>query len=189
MKKIVCVLGSPRVNGNSETIARKILETAEGLGAQTQVFTLNKMSYKGCQACIACKTGSEECVIKDELAEVLSAAREADVLILASPIYFGQITAQLKGFVDRTYSFLKPTYLTEPNATRLAPGKKAIFIFTQGMPDPSEFDIFAGFDRFFKMFGYETLLIRGLGMSGKPDADNSEDLMKQAEEVAKQVMA
>ena len=184
MKKIVCILGSPRRNGASQAIAEKFLETSRQLGAETRSFYLNGMSYKGCQGCMACKSGSEECVIQDDLTEVLRAARESDVLVMASPIYFADVTAQMKAFVDRTYSFLKPTYLTEPNPTRLAPGKTCVFIFTQGSPDPMMFDIFPTFDRFFSWFGFTNHLIRGVGLNAKQGISEQPELLERARKLA-----
>lgn len=189
MKKITCILGSPRSGANSETIARKFLETAEALGAEVKTYHLNKMNYRGCQGCLACKRGSEECVLRDDVAEVLSAIRDADITLIASPVYFGEITSQLKGVMDRTYSFLKPTYLTEPDASRIAPGKHCVFMFTQGSPDESQFNVFPNYDRFFSWYGFKTHLIRAVGFSPDPtEAAGREDLMKQAEDLARQLV-
>ncbi len=54
--KIVCLLGSPRPKGNSTAMAARFCETAEGLGAEVTTFALNKLKYRGCQACMTCKT-------------------------------------------------------------------------------------------------------------------------------------
>lgn len=189
MKRLVCVLGSPKENGNGGTIAKKIAQVAESLGAQTQTFHLHSLNYRGCYACMGCKSGSDVCVINDDLAEVLTAVREADALVMTSPIYFGQISGQLKSFIDRTFSFLVPDFLNAGNPSRLAPGKKCLFVLTQGQPDPSLYDVGPAYEGFFKWFGYETRLIRGLGMSGKADDPAMEPLLKQAEEMAKTLVA
>ena len=171
MKKIVCVLGSPREGGNSETIARKVLETAESIGAQSQVFTLNDLTYKGCQACMSCKTTSQECVVEDDLKPVLAAIREADVLVMASPIYFGQVTGPLWTFIDRAYSLLGPDFRTNPNPGRLSLGKKCVLITTQGNPDAAACDIVPTYTAFLKRFGYEEVVaIRGIGLADQTDA-------------------
>lgn len=188
MKKVVALLGSPRRGGNSETISDRILETAASLGAATSRFALNELSFKGCQACMGCKTGSEKCVIKDDLAQVLDAVSEADVLIMASPIYFGELNGQLKSALDRMYAFLTPDYMTNPNPSRLSPGKKCVFVLTQGNPDESLFDVYPGYERFFKWFGYEMHVIRGLGLRMKTDAAEKTDLMKQAEDLGRKLM-
>jgi len=189
--KIVGVMGSPRTNGNSDTIARQILLEAEKLGADTETFVLNNLSYKGCQACMGCKIGSDKCVIRDDLAAVLAAVASADVLIMASPIYFGQVTGQLKTFIDRTYSFLTPDYLKDPmHASRLAPGKKCVFILTQGNPDETMFaDVAGNFERFLTWYGYDVSVIRGLGMRDKEDAANDKNLLAKASETARQLVA
>ena len=147
--KIVCLLGSPRPKGNSGAIAARFSETAEDLGAEVTTFALNKLKYRGCQACMTCKTKLEKCVLKDDLAEVLDAIRDAEVLVLATPIYYADISSQLKAFIDRTYSYLVPDYATNPSPCRLSPGKKLVFIEAQGHPDESLFaDVFPRYDSY-----------------------------------------
>jgi len=87
--KIVTLLGSPRTKGNSAAIAGRFIETAENLGAETKTFALNKLTFRGCQACMACKGKRDHCVLKDDLIEVLDEISDADVLVLATPVYFG----------------------------------------------------------------------------------------------------
>lgn len=120
---IVALYGSPRKKGNSASLASRFLEKAEELGAGTRSFYLNTMNIKGCQACMGCKTKKDHCIVKDDLADVLEAVRETDVLVLATPIYFGDVSAQLKMFIDRTYSYLVPDFLNSPEPSRLKPGK------------------------------------------------------------------
>ena len=107
------------------------------------------------------------------------------MLVMTSPIYFGQISGQLKCFIDRTFSFLVPDFLNADNPSRLAPGKKCAFVLTQGQPDASVYDVGPAYQGFFKWFGYETHLIRGVGMSGKADEPQMEPLLKKAEDVAR----
>jgi multimeric flavodoxin WrbA len=184
--KITCILGSPRVKGNSATIVQRFLDTSEALGAQTETFLLNKLSYRGCQACYACKTKLDRCILKDDLSPVLEAVREADVLVIATPTYYGDVTGQLKCFIDRTYSYLKPDYITSSQPSRLAPGKKLLFIITQGSPDEAKFDhIFPLYDRFFKWYGYaESRLIRACGVGSGGAMDLPERFLTEAEEAA-----
>lgn len=190
MKKIVCVLGSPRKGGNTEVIAKKILETAEGLGASSQIFRLYDMNFKGCVACLACKKTTDFCVLQDDLTPLLQALREADGLIIACPVYFGDLTGVTKTFVDRLYWCLGPDYLTDHHTPRLAPGKKCVFILSQGSPDGQAFgDVFARYERFFSppWFGYETHLIRGIGLRMPGEAAQDDSLMQQAVELGKRL--
>jgi len=188
--KIVCVMGSPRKDGNSAKIAQSFTETAEEKGASIQSFVLNSLVFKGCQACMKCKTGMEECVINDSLAPVLAAVRESDVLVMTSPVYFGQITGQLKCFIDRTFSFLKPDYMTNDNPSRLEPGKKCVFILTQGDPSTdAHADVYTGYESFLKWYGYEMHCVRGTGLLNKTDAEFDEALLNEAKELARKIVA
>ena len=187
--KIVCLLGSPREKGNSATIANRFCDTAEKLGAEVQNFTLNKLEYRGCQGCMACKTKLDRCILEDDLTEVLDAVRETDVLVLATPIYYWDVTSQLKAFVDRTFSYLTPDFMTNPNRSRLAPGKKLVFIQVQGNPDESMFtDVFSKFDYFFKSYGFsESHLIRACGVRGKRELEARQDALRLAETMAERL--
>ena len=187
--KITCLLGSPRVKGNSEIIARNFLEKAEAAGAETKVFALNKLKYRGCQGCMGCKSAHEECVIKDDLTEVLDSVRDADVLILATPVYYGDITSQLKAFIDRTFCYLVPDFHTNPHPSRLAKGKKLVFILTQGDPDEKNFaDIFSRYTTFLQWYGFdEKHLIRATGLIEKGAVASRQDLIEQAQQLATQI--
>ncbi len=189
MKKITCILGSPRTNGNTETISRRIISEAEKLGAGYDVFKLNDLSYKGCQGCKRCKKDSIKCVVNDDLTQVLDSAMNSDILIFASPIYFGQLTGQIKMVLDRMYSFLKPTYITEADGSRISKGKKFVLVTSQGNPNPSDFQIFDEMSNWFKFIGYtDCYQIRGLGLNSPNDASKDDNLMNQAAELGKTIM-
>ena len=184
--KIVTLLGSPRSQGNSTAIARRFQDTAVNLGAEIRTFELNRLTYRGCQGCYACKEKLDHCILNDDLTTVLTAAAESDVVVLASPVYFGDVTSQLKGFIDRSYSYLKPDYLTNPIPSRFS-SKKLVFILTQGHPDESLFaDIFTRYDGFLKWLGFsETHLIRVCGIGPTTVDAVPEATLAQAEELAK----
>jgi multimeric flavodoxin WrbA len=186
---IVSLLGSPRKKSNSSTIAKRFIDTAEKLGAEVKTYTLNDLKYRGCQACMACKKKLEKCALKDDLAEVLEAVKEADVLVMASPVYFGEVSSQLKACIDRMYSFLKPDYATNPNPVRLAPGKKLVFALAQGQPDEKAFsDIFPRYDFFMKWYGFkESHLVRACGVREEGDIEARQDILALAEEIASKV--
>ena len=187
--KIVCLLGSPREKGNSAAIANRFCSRAEKLGAEVKTYILNKLEYRGCQGCMACKTKLDRCVLEDDLTEVLDAVRETDVLVLASPVYFWDISSQLKTFMDRTYSYLVPDFITNPQKSRLAPGKKLVFILAQGNTDRSSYpDIFEKFDYFFKAYGFaETHFIRAFGVRELGEVKSQEDVMKLSETMAEKI--
>ena len=187
--KVVCVLGSPRKNGNSATVARKFVDTAMANGADVHVYYLNDLTFKGCQACMACKTVRDDCVLDDGLTMVLNDVRHTDILVLASPIYFGGVTAQMKAFIDRTYSFLTPNFYRQEKHSRLDPGKKLVFILTQGQREESKFqDIFPKYKNFLQWYGFDdTYVIRACGVDNIDDVLSRPDILDMTSMIAEKI--
>jgi len=188
--KIVTLLGSPRSNKNSATIANRFTATAAKLGVQVRTFELNRLSYRGCQGCYACKSTLDHCVLQDDLTEVLAAVQEAELLVLASPVYYGDVTAQLKGFIDRTFAYLKPDYPTNPEPSRLTP-KQLVFVLAQGHPDDTLFaDIYPRYQMFLQWMGFaDCHLIRACGIGPARVDEVPEHILRQAEELARTLLA
>jgi len=188
--KIVCITGSPRKNGNSAALIKEIISIAENTNATVQSYSLNQLSYKGCQACMSCKGKTDHCIVNDDLTEVLSAITACDLLVLASPVYFGDITAQMKGLIDRTYSFLVPNFMQKDKPSRLDTGKSLIFILAQGQPDEKMFaDIYPKYELFLKIMGFtDAYLIRACGVMEPGAVKDREDILENVRSVAKQVI-
>ena len=192
MKKIVALLGSPRKGSNSSLIAQKIMDAAAAQGAETAAYELYQLDFSGCIACMGCKRTSDECVLRDDLTQVLRAIREADVLLMATPVYFAGVTGPMKCAIDRMYSFMPPTYITGGPRTRLEPGKQCVFILTQGAPDPQAFaGVSKDYEDFFgpDWFGYETHVLRACGMSARGAAGEDDALMKQVDELTQMLLS
>ena len=99
--KIIGIVGSPRTNGNTETITRIALEAAAQEGAETELITLSGKDIQPCDACRVCKqTGT--CHIDDDLPPILAKMVDADGIILATPVYYGSATPQIKALIDRS---------------------------------------------------------------------------------------
>jgi multimeric flavodoxin WrbA len=184
--KVVCLLGSPRKNGNSANVAGHLLHCTEKLGAQTECFYLNGLNFKGCQACNLCKTKLEKCALNDDLSPVLEATFNADIVVMASPVYYGDVSAQLKTFIDRTYSYLLPGYIAKAHPNRLQERKKLVFILTQGHRDPDWFaDILPRYQDLFHWTGFaDTHPIRVIDVYSEGDVDSRRDIFQKAEEIA-----
>ncbi|MFR3729717.1 flavodoxin family protein [Lacrimispora sp.] len=103
--KIIGVNGSPRKNKNTATLLKKALEGAQSWGAETDLINLYDLDYKGCISCFACKLKGGKsygkCAFKDGLTPVLEKIADADGIILASPIYFGSVTGNMRSFMER----------------------------------------------------------------------------------------
>jgi multimeric flavodoxin WrbA len=188
--RVTAVIGSPRKKGNSAAIVGMLLEALKPAAAP-KVFELNGMSYRGCQACMACKTGSETCVVKDDLTGVLDEINVSDVVIVASPVYIGEVTAQAKGLIDRFFCLLKPDYRTNANPGRLAPGKSLIFVVPQGNPDEAAFaDMITRYAGPFRRFGFSKMYpLRALGAGPQSDMRQDRVVVERVARIAAEILA
>ena len=98
--KAVAIVGSPRKNGNTEILAQYALQAIAEEGLDTELIRLAGLDIQPCNACMVCRN-EERCPIKDDLFPIYTRLKEVDAIILASPVYFGSATAQLKAFMDR----------------------------------------------------------------------------------------
>jgi multimeric flavodoxin WrbA len=99
--KTIGIVGSPRVKGNTEIITAHTLKAIAEEGIETEIIRLAGLDIQPCNACMACKT-EETCSIEDDLLHIYIRMKEADAIILASPVYFGSATALLKALMERT---------------------------------------------------------------------------------------
>ncbi len=121
-KSIVVLSGSPRKGANTDRLAAAFVEGAEAAGNRVSLFRVADMKIGGCLGCGRCFREAGVCVQKDDMLPILDALRKADVLVLATPVYYFGPTAQLKLAIDRTYALLKEG----------TPVKRAVFLITCG---------------------------------------------------------
>jgi multimeric flavodoxin WrbA len=98
--KVIGIVGSPRVGGNTEQLTQEALRIVQEQGIDTELVRLAEKKILPCTACGACEN-EETCVLDDDLLPLYVAVKGADGLILASPVFFGSATPQLKAFMDR----------------------------------------------------------------------------------------
>ncbi|MEN6611806.1 MAG: flavodoxin family protein [Methanoregulaceae archaeon] len=129
---VIGINGSPRKKWNTATLLEYALKGAESEGAETELVHLYDLDFKGCTSCFACKLKGgksySRCAMKDDLTPVLEKIRNADALILGSPIYFGTVTGEMRSFMER---LLFP-YLIYTRPPQSLFGRKipAAFIYT-----------------------------------------------------------
>lgn len=100
-KKVLILSGSPRKNGNSDILCDEFAKGAKESGHEVEKIRVAEKNIGYCRGCYACKeTG--KCIIQDDMAVILQKMIDADVIVLASPVYFYSIDAQLKALIDRT---------------------------------------------------------------------------------------
>ncbi len=100
-KKILVLSGSPRKGGNSESLCEQFIKGATESGNTTELIRVSEKRISPCNACYGCRqTGS--CVQKDDMEEILNKLVDADVIVLATPVYFYSMDGQMKTMIDRT---------------------------------------------------------------------------------------
>ena len=99
--KVVGVVGSPRKNGNTEILTKHTLQAVADEGLDTELIRLAGLDIQPCNACMVCQE-EERCPIDDDLFPLYTKMKEADAIILASPVYYGSATALLKALMERT---------------------------------------------------------------------------------------
>ena len=104
MTKIIGLSGSPRNGGNTEVLIKEALKAAKQKGAETEFVTLAGKNIQPCRACYACRLPKSGgiCAIKDDLPTIFEKLKQADGIIIGSPVYFLSVTAQLKALFDRS---------------------------------------------------------------------------------------
>jgi len=189
--KLLHIFGSPRENGNTADIANIFCQRAELLGASVTSYYLNDLDYRGCQACFACKKGAERCILEDDITPALAAMQDADVILFSSPVYYSDVTAQLKGFIDRTFGYFVPDYWKHEQKTRLKPGKQLVFLLVQGAVDETRFDdIFPRYQEIFSWHGFDKIhLLRAVGVYWPGQANQRPEILQQAEQLATQIFS
>ena len=147
--KAIAINGSPRKDWNTGTLLKKSLEGAASVGAETEIIHLYDYVFKGCVSCFACKTRDGEsygkCAIKDDMAPVYEKIKEIDALFLGSPIYFGDVTGEMRSFIER---LLFPYLVYSSPPKTLFPKRINIgLIYTMNVPE--KFIPQTGYDRLF----------------------------------------
>ena len=104
-KKIVVLNGSPRPNGNTSALVKEFARGAEEMGCTVAIFQLDKMDIHGCKGCFGGgKDVNHPCVQRDDMEKIYPAYREADVVVLASPLYYWNLSGQLRTAFDRLFA-------------------------------------------------------------------------------------
>lgn len=186
--KTVCLLGSPRRGGNSDTLAMRFCEQAAQFGAPVETIVLSELTYNGCQNLFRCKQDLSHCAQQDGLTSVLQAITDAQVLVLASPVYFTSVTGQLKMAIDRFFSFFVPDYPTADNKSRLSSGRHLVFVQTQGEPEDRYEKLMESFSASFNGLGFDRQhLVRAWGVRELGDVKAREEFLRHSDDVAARV--
>jgi multimeric flavodoxin WrbA len=147
--KVIAINGSPRKKWNTATLLEKALEGAASEGAETEIIHLYDLDFKGCTSCFACKLKGGKsygkCAMKDELTPVLERLKDADAVLLGSPIYLGNLTGEMRSFLER---YIFPYLVYSNDLPSLYPKNIPVgFIYTMNVTED-----------LFEMFGLNKLI-------------------------------
>jgi multimeric flavodoxin WrbA len=151
-KRLIAFNGSPRREGNTALLLEEALRGARSEGAETRLVHLNELHLRSCQGCMACQANGGTCAVKDDTHPLLEEIRSSDGILLGSPVYMWQMSAQLKALVDRLFCFLD---VPGGYRQRLNPPKRALLFFAQKQPDPDRFrPVFENLERCLDFLGF-----------------------------------
>ena len=165
--KIIGITASPRKEGNTAWVINKILEGAQEQGGETESWYFSDLNIKPCLSCYGCRKDDKGCIINDDMQKLYGTIETADALILGSPVYMGQMSAQTKIFTDRLFASKQfsprfSPHFKETNTTK----KKMILVFTQGNPDPGMFQVYFDYTKnIFQMLNFdvkEVVVVAGM---------------------------
>lgn len=190
--KIIAINGSPRKNWNTDTLLKKVLEGAASAGAETEMVYLYDLKFRGCVSCMTCKLKNGKslgrCAMKDDLTEVLERVHEADAVVLGSPIYFSDVTGEMRSFLERfLFQYLNYDDFNKPLSTP----KKTALVFTMNVSESKldEYNYNGLFQRhenlmkiFFKdcatLLSTDTLQVKDYGKYHLASFDGKEKLLR-----------
>lgn len=185
--KTICLLGSPRRDGNSDRLAKRFCREAEARGADVECAALSGLDFKGCINLFRCKRDLDHCGQQDDFSPFLKNIAQSDVLVMASPIYFTDVSWQLKAAIDRMFSFFVPDYPVRPEAerSRHGTGKTLVFCQTQGEPEHRYPDLLDRYGVGFGGLGFtERHLLRAWGVREPDDIEKTPAFFDRCAEVA-----
>jgi multimeric flavodoxin WrbA len=137
--RVLGIAGSPRKNGNTDTLLAEVMRGAASKGAETKTIYLRDLQISTCLHCDAClKAGI--CRIKDDMQSVYTDLQQADVIVLASPVQFTNVTAHMKAMIDRCQSLWARKYRLKLPPLGDRRERKGFFISVGGRKVPNLFD-------------------------------------------------
>ena len=132
--KVLGILGSPCVSGNTADLLDAVLEGARDEGALVERFDLARMKIGGCTECRGCDAGAECVQAKDDMALIYERIRNVDAIVIASPIFFMGVTAQMKAMIDRCQCFWVERFVLKKRAYEGKRRPKGLFVSCAGGP-------------------------------------------------------
>lgn len=175
MSKVLIISTSLRADSNSEYLARQCERGARDAGNDVEFISLKGKKINFCIGCLACQE-SGVCVIKDDVAEIADKVKNADTLVFATPIYYYEMSGQMKTLIDR----LNPLYVSDYKFTNIymiaTAADEGAYVFEKA---------YAGLSGFSECFEKSAMcgIATGGGLQGTGEAKDYEDAARLAYEL------
>lgn len=183
--RVLVLLGSPRKKGNSALLAARIAKGAAQKGAEVETVFIQDLQIAPCNGCYACqKKGSKGCAIRDDMQGLYRQLVQADAWVIASPVYWFNMSAQTKLWLDRCLAL--PAYGKDPFA-----GKRIAIAMTYGGEDPFDSGCTNALRSFQDAFGYTGSDIVGMVYGSameEGEIKTNKTLLKAAEDLGKKLV-
>ena len=175
MKKIVAFVGSERKSGYCSKTVDAIRKGAESEGAEVKVYYPGEMNIRSCQGCMYCRQGKGCAIQDDDMSGIYADLNEADAVVFAMPIYFGQMSGQMMTLINRLYPLAPPSGM-----------KIAVTVYSHGAPVDTMYKPYIDMTNpLFKSLGMDvekTIVCAG---TGNMPADKEKALLDDAFETGK----
>ncbi len=161
---ILAIKGSPKKDGTSSTITDDLIKKIENAKNKIKTYDLNSLNIHGCQECYSCRNNkTDKCIVNDDITEILESAKTTDVIIVSTPVFYSDISAQLKCFIDRTWSYFGKT---GTSADHLPRNRTLVFILSYGYNNPDVYNqLYEKYKHYFNLFGFNNCyLIKAYGV-------------------------
>jgi multimeric flavodoxin WrbA len=175
--KAIYIVGSPREEGNTALLVGRIADGMRDAGIQVECHVLGQLSVNCCRGCRTCET-SRRCVQRDDMDRLIAGIIESDVVLLASPSYWGDVTGQMKAFIDRSL----PLCNARTGETPVPEGKVGIAVAVRaGTSKAENRHIVDTFEHYFSHLGIRMVASLTVeGVDGPPGTAVSTDKLEEA---------
>jgi len=181
--KVISFSGSPRKNGSINELIKRISKKAQENDHNTSIYYLNDLNINPCQACKYCAE-NEGCDLDDDMNNLYNELEYSDIVVIASPIYYGEVSAQTKLFTDRFYSIFN-------SKTKSFKGKKVVLIYTQGNPDSKIYEEYVSHQKKFlyEFMDFEVIsTLIAAGINSKQDLLEKEEILSEIDNIVESIL-
>ena len=184
--KAICIVGSPRQGGSTAFLVDRIIAGMREGRVEARRFVLGELAIGYCQGCRECET-TGTCVQRDDMDTLLQGILDADIVLLASPSYWGDVTGQMKVFIDRSL----PLCNAATGQTPVPPGKIGVAVAVRAGRSAGENQhIVDTFEHYFGHLGIEMrATLTAEGINDPADLEHSSHIIKEAIGLGRNILA